>query len=158
MTLGDRIAVLRDGRLLQVAPPMQVYESPASVFVAGFVGSPAMSFVPCSLASDGTLEGAGLRLSLGDRPPARARAVLGVRPHDVAFVEVAGADAAARVDVIEPLGKELLVHVRIGEGEGTELRAAVSPETPVREGSTVGLRLRRDRLHLFDADSEERLG
>lgn len=165
MTLGDRIAVLREGRLLQIAPPMEVYRRPATSFVAGFVGSPAMNLVPCRVLPDGEetdVVGPLGKLRLGrlDRPPsADGGAVLGVRPHDVTIGATDGADCLARVDVVEPLGAELLVHLEVGEGtESMELRVAALPDAQIQEGDTVGLRLRRDRAHLFATDGGARLG
>ena len=165
MTLGDRIAVLRDGCLLQIAPPMEVYRRPATAFVAGFVGSPAMNLVPCRVRPDGDeteVEGPLGKLRLGKlakQAGQDGKAVLGVRPHDVTIGATEGADCVARADVVEPLGAALLVHLKAGEGsELVDLRVAAPPETEIKEGDTVGLTLRRDRTHLFDADSEQRLG
>lgn len=160
MTLGNRVAVMRDGSLQQVAPSMEVYLRPANVFVAGFVGSPAMNFF-----RDG-----------GPLPEHRGK-ILGVRPQDIEVVEPGSGDLKARVDVIEPLGSELLVHLRrdVGgvpdaaasapvaangsgeEEEDGEIRALVPPESGIAVDEAVGLRFRRDRLHLFDAGTERRV-
>jgi multiple sugar transport system ATP-binding protein len=160
MTLGDRIAVMNEGRLQQVAPPLEVYRRPANVFVAGFVGSPAMNFFRCTLetgedgapclACDGfALPLAGIAL---EREPAGRELLLGVRPQDLEVVAPEGADLTARVDVVEPLGSELLVHLaRPGAMRDRELVLVTSAEAELAEGMEVGLRLRRERLHLFDA-------
>jgi len=160
MTLGDRIAVMNEGRLQQVAPPLEVYRRPANVFVAGFVGSPAMNFFHCiletgdngapRLACDGfalPLEGIALA-----REPAGRELVLGIRPQDLELVALEDADLTARVDVVEPLGSELLVHLaRPGAVRDRELVLVTSAEAELMEGTEAGLRLRRERLHLFDA-------
>lgn len=205
MTLGQRVAVMRDGAFQQVAPPMEVYRRPANAFVGGFVGSPAMNFLACDYRTDD----AGARLvcgevplDLGDGEGARGRegpVLLGIRPHDVEPVEPAEADVRARVDVVEPLGSEVLLHLRVegmeeairaaaelaataesasrdgggegseagraagpeGPGEGAEaaaeFRAVVPPETGAAVDDRLGLRFRRDRLHLFDRPSGRRL-
>jgi multiple sugar transport system ATP-binding protein len=166
MTLGQRVAVMRDGEFQQVAPPMEVYTRPANAFVAGFVGSPAMNFLDCRLRRDGE----GARLECGDfavridgdraAGPDGGPLVLGVRPHDVALTEDGdAADALGTVDVVEPLGSELLLHIALeGLEEGAEeLRALVPPESAVRVDDVVRLHFRRDRLHLFDAENGERV-
>jgi len=160
MTLGDRIAVMNEGRLQQVAPPLEVYRRPANVFVAGFVGSPAMNFFRCTLegGDDGAprLAGDGFTLALDgvtlERGPAGRELLLGVRPQDLEVVAPEGADLTARVDVVEPLGSDLLVHLaRPGATRDRELVLVTSAEAELTEGTEVGLRLRRERLHLFDA-------
>ena len=163
MTLGDRVAVLDDGRLQQVASPAEVYRRPANVFVAGFIGSPAMNFFEGRLGVEGTSreftcpyfttvlrEGADLALPAGP-------AVLGVRPQDIRISEGAGADAKALVDVVELLGSELLVHLRFKGETDLNVRALFPESVTVSEGATVGLNFRRDRLHFFDAQLGDRL-
>jgi multiple sugar transport system ATP-binding protein len=150
LTLGGRVTVMRDGLVEQVGPPMEVYRRPATAFVAGFVGSPAMNLLEGE-ATDGRWHGPG-GLVL-DAPAAGPRRItLGVRPHDVALVAPAAGDADARVDVVEPRGSELLIHVRLGaEGTGPELRVVAPPEPLVPVDAVVGLRPAMERLHWFDA-------
>jgi multiple sugar transport system ATP-binding protein len=162
LTLGGRVAVMRDGNVEQVAPPMDVYRRPASLFVAGFVGSPAMNLLPGDVRADGAWAGPGglvLPLTLprgGAGLPARA--TLGVRPHDVAIIPPGAGDTDARVDVVEPRGSELLVHLRLGaDGEAGELRVVAPPEQEVAVDTLVGVRLDRDRLHWFDGPTGRRL-
>jgi ABC-type sugar transport system ATPase subunit len=148
MTLGDRVAVMRGGRIEQLGPPLEVYGRPASVFVAGFVGSPAMNLVPAT-GGDG-VRGAGFRLDIATGPGA---IVVGFRPHDVELVAPGAGDLDGTVDLVESLGRELLVQVAIEAGV---VRVLAPAEAPVRDRDVVGLRLRRDRLHLFDAATERR--
>jgi multiple sugar transport system ATP-binding protein len=163
MTLGDRIAVLHEGRLQQCAPPLEVYRRPANAFVAGFVGSPSMNFVDGELRREGgelRVECAGLRLAIDPQPAldgaAERRSVrLGIRPQDAVVVATDQADLIARVDVLEPLGSEVLAHLELDGGR--EFCLVAPPETDLREGAPVGVRLRRDRLHLFEAESGARL-
>jgi ABC-type sugar transport system ATPase subunit len=161
MTLGDRVAVMRHGVLEQAAPPMELYRQPATQFVAGFIGSPAMNFFPCRLerGADGTrLSGAGWRLVTGPglaRTPAEL--VLGVRPHDMELVAPEAADLTGRVGVVERLGHEALLHVDTANGAEEPLRVVGPGDVAVREGETVGLRFGRDRLHLFEPGSGRRL-
>ncbi|HYF40490.1 MAG TPA: sn-glycerol-3-phosphate ABC transporter ATP-binding protein UgpC [Gemmatimonadales bacterium] len=144
MTLGSRVAVMRDGLLQQVAPPMEMYRRPANRFVAEFVGSPAMNFLP-----DETLNATD---------PGTRNRTLGVRPHDVTLVPPGSGNLDALVDVVEPRGSELLVYLRLGSnGGGPEIRAIVPPETIVEADKVVGVRLDPARLHWFDQDSGKRL-
>ncbi len=135
MTLGSRVAVLLDGALQQVAPPMELYRRPANRFVAGFLGSPEMNFLPDPS---------------GD--------VLGVRPHDVAIVPRGTGDFEAWVDVVEPLGSELVVYLRLGaDRAGPELRAVTPPEPSIEPETLVGVRLEPTRLHRFERESGRRI-
>jgi len=168
MTLGQRVAVLRDGVLQQVAPPMEIYGRPANRFVAGFVGSPEMNFFEGELRADGgrtRVAAPGFALEVdSDRLPAETavdgRVVVAVRPQDVRLVDPDGAaeppDLTTTVEVVEPLGSELLLHLARPDGRG-EIRAVVPAERAVRVDDRVGVRFRRDRLHLFDAGDGRRL-
>ena len=145
MTLGWRVAVMRDGLLQQVAPPMELYRQPANRFVAEFVGSPGMNFLPGDAVSRIAQPGTGK--------------TLGVRPHDLAIVAPGAGDADAWVDVVEPRGSELLVYLRMGaKGDGGELRVVAPPEPAIEEERVVGIRFDRGRLHWFDTASGSRTG
>ena len=163
MTLGNRVAVMSEGIFQQVAPPMELYRRPVNEFVAGFVGSPAMNFFDCELGIEAALwrlTNDSLRLSLdgaGWREPA-GRVTLGIRPHDIELVAPEQGDARARVDVVEPLGSEVLVHLELpSKAEAPFVRAILSPEREINEGDEVGLHFPPERVHLFDATSGKRL-
>ncbi len=137
MTLGQRIAVLRDGAIEQVAAPRDVYLRPASVFVAQFVGSPPMNLFP--------LDAAALRERFAP-PPAAASA--GVRPHDVQVVPP-GAGMDATIDVVELTGPAQHLHLRAA----AQRVLAVAPPTPLRQpGERVGIDFDMRRVHFFDRD------
>jgi multiple sugar transport system ATP-binding protein len=162
LTLGSRVTVMRDGRVEQVGPPMEVYRRPASIFVGGFVGSPAMNFLE-GQASAGRWSGpAGMSVAWGEAaaaPAAPAAVTLGVRPYDIAVAGADEGDMPALVDVVEPRGNEALVHVRLGrEGTGPEVRIVTPPEPLPRVETVVGLRLDRERLHWFDTGTGRRIG
>lgn len=169
MTLGDRIAVLDGGKLQQCAPPREVYLRPGNAFVAGFVGNPAMNFVIGELGQDAgklRLKGPGMSFhvepsgALVTGPETRA-VQLGIRPQDLEVVATADADFSAKVDVIELLGAEVLAHLDSANGgtpsAATGLRLVTSADKGLKEGETIGLRLRRDRLHLFAREGGARL-
>jgi multiple sugar transport system ATP-binding protein len=164
MTMGQRIAVMRDGRLQQVGTPLEVYRRPANLFVAGFVGSPPMNLLPVRGGGDGTvLTGAGFELPV----PRAARQALGgqdgrelvagIRPEGLAEVASGtsgGARLRAEVALAEPLGSEVVVHARHGE---QTVIARLGPESVPALGSSIELALDPEALHLFDAASQARL-
>jgi multiple sugar transport system ATP-binding protein len=163
MTLGDRVVVMKDGLVQQVGDPLTVYSKPRNRFVAGFIGSPAMNFLECSVTGNGELavETPGLRVSV---PPAQKGALeryrgkqvtLGVRPEDIR--EATPSDPQnyrvnAVVEVVEPLGNEILLDVKIGQ---YAVVARVPPTSRVRLHEQVGLALNQERLHFFDAQTEQ---
>jgi multiple sugar transport system ATP-binding protein len=139
MTMGDRIAVMRDGLLQQIGTPEELYTSPQNVFVAGFIGSPAMNLVPSEVVDAGGGRIAGFRPEHVDVGPGRGDAL----------------SFPATVEVVEYLGDEQLVHVT---RKDTALQAKVPVEERVRPGEEVTLSVPRDKLHLFDPETEERVG
>ena len=158
MTLGTRVAVMRDGALEQVAPPTEVYRRPANRFVAEFVGCPAMNLLPCVRDPQGALL-AGTSWSVAaprDFGMAAGRLTLGIRPQDITLVGPAEGDAAGRVELIEPLGGTALAHLRVDGLPDQLVRVLVPDDADVAPGTRVGLRPRRDRLHFFDASSGRR--
>ncbi len=171
MTLGDRVVVMKSGQFQQVGSPLDLYERPATIFVAGFIGSPRINFLPGNVqVRDGhtVLEILGTRIEAprsaakGETgaPPPGAAIVAGVRPEDLEIVAAAAADIQAHVDVVEPLGRETIVHAIAGGTAGApkvELRIVTSGAAHFQVGQTIGLRLRRERLHVFDAATERRI-
>ncbi len=158
MTLGDRIAVMRDGRIEQIGEPLDVYRMPRNAFVAAFVGAPAINLIPCERLEEGGrtwLRGAGLRLLAPSRLPETHAVTLGIRPENLTLTTVDGADLVGRVEVVEPLGNATLLHVELGEDEDLRVLAAGFPRE--RTGEEVGLCLDRDALHFFDSESGLRL-
>jgi multiple sugar transport system ATP-binding protein len=146
MTLGSRVAVMRDGFFQQVAPPMELYRRPANRFVAGFVGSPAMNFLPGEIMA-------------GMSPTPRSEMTLGVRPHDITIVGKGAGDLDAWVDVVEPRGSELLIYLRLGaDHDGPELRVVAPPEPAIEPERVVGVKFDRARLHWFDSKAGQRVG
>jgi multiple sugar transport system ATP-binding protein len=164
MTLGDRIVVMNAGRVQQVDTPLALYDRPANRFVAGFIGSPAMNFVPGTIEAEGSgrafvATDGSLRMALaGNSLPAGRAVVMGVRPEDIAVVPNGEADRsaviAARIDLVEPLGNETFVHTTVGSH--TITARSTARELP-EVGATVELRFDQAKLHWFDPDSGERL-
>jgi len=151
MTMGHRVAVLRDGDLQQVDPPSKLYHEPANLFVAGFIGSPAMNLLPVSVDHSVKLAGADIRIGGLD---GGGRGTLGFRPETV----IIGADGpiAARIRLVEDLGSEVFVHLVIEhEGEERRLVAKVDPPFSGKVDDNVRLTL-RGTVHLFDAAEARR--
>jgi multiple sugar transport system ATP-binding protein len=144
MTLADRIAVMRAGKLLQLATAREVYERPATSFVAAFLGSPRVNLWPARHETD-AIVAAPFRLPR-PRGALPTRIVIGVRPEHIAL-----GDAGERGEVlaVEPLGAETHVVVRV---DGCELRARVSGFDTLRRGDTVGVKIDPSRVMVFDAD------
>jgi multiple sugar transport system ATP-binding protein len=153
MTLGGRIAVLRDGAVEQIGAPLEVYQQPANLFVATFVGSPRMNLLDVTVASrDGgppMICGSGFSL---DAPAhgsvVGARLVLGIRPRDVSFVAADDADAIAEITLVEPIGHEAIVRARLA-ANGPDLTIVAPIDRAPRPFESVSVRFRRDRLYLF---------
>jgi multiple sugar transport system ATP-binding protein len=165
MTMGHRIAVMNAGRLQQLGTPLEVYDRPANLFVASFIGTPPMNLVPAVLAKNGTeIAASGFALSV-PTPFTGARdgrkVVLGIRPENLReSLEPAGSAGAASgisgiVEFVEPLGHEVIVHARVGEDL---LVAKLEPRRAPAMGDPIALQIGLAALHLFDAESGERLG
>jgi multiple sugar transport system ATP-binding protein len=146
MTMGHRVAVLRDGNLQQVDAPGTLYHDPANVFVAGFIGSPAMNMLPVSV--DHSIKVAGAEIRIG-RPVGDGPTTIGFRPETV----IIGDDGPipARIRVVEDLGSELFVHLVI-DHEGEERRIVAKTDPPFNGKPEDNVRLTlRGNVHLFDA-------
>jgi multiple sugar transport system ATP-binding protein len=163
MTLADRVVVMNQGRIEQVGPPNELYHAPRTRFVAGFIGSPAMNFIPCRLESAG---GDDLAIRLADDlllPVPKGRAaryrphvgkenlLLGLRPeHIVEARDHQGPGFApfrAQLDVTEPMGMETLVYFNIN---GSQVCGRVSPNSGARENSAMQMAAELDAMHLID--------
>ncbi len=156
MTMGHRIAVMKDGTLQQVGTPLEVYERPMNVFVAQFIGTPPMNFLSGTISSDGArVEGAGFRLPIPPQLKAVAgkKLVVGVRPEHLQATG-SGPSLSVQVEILEPLGDQLVVH---GTLEDTPLVFKVDPHRPMKIGERVEVFVAVERLHLFDASTEQRL-
>ncbi len=164
MTLGQRIVVLDGGVIQQIDTPMALYQKPANLFVAGFLGSPAMNLLRGTLCRrDGwQLATAHGDVALGEALPDPAwshwrdrEVVLGVRPEDLQPQAGGVAALTARLEVLEPVGNEVFLNLRFGT---QALVSRVAPQALPEPGDGVPLGLAAAHLHLFDAGSGERVG
>jgi multiple sugar transport system ATP-binding protein len=156
LSLGDRVAVLRAGRIAQLGPPLEVYDAPADQFVGGFLGAPPMNFLPARLErGDGRI---GLRI--GDQLMAAPaglggyggdRVTVGVRAENIEVFEAEGPDRlAARVEVVEPTGSAILLTVDLA---GQAVKVQTPPTMRISPGSRVWLAVEPGRLRCYDPDS-----
>jgi len=163
MTLGTRVAVMRDGAIEQTAPPLEVFRRPANMFVARFVGSPAMNLWACTCSRVGerlriVSPALSIELERGNvAVPDVAEISLGVRPHDIELVSSDESDGAGRVEIVEPLGAVTVIHLRVDALAEDFVRLVVPVDTSVEVGDRVPFRVRRDRLHMFDARTGRRV-
>jgi len=152
MTMADKIVVMHDGLVEQVGAPLELYDRPANRFVAGFIGSPAMNFLP-GRASGGriAISGANYSVAAGAGLQEDREVVLGIRPE---HLEIAADGFEAEVVVIEPTGSETQLFARLG---GQEIAAVFRERHEFVPGQRIRLRPRADCLHLFDPSSGQRI-
>jgi multiple sugar transport system ATP-binding protein len=187
MTLGDRIVIMRGGVVQQIGPPQELYEHPRNLFVAGFIGSPSMNFLP------GRVDGAtvettigtipltdALRRALAARPESPVDVIIGIRPEqfeDARLVQRSGVTFTGTVDILESMGSEKFAYFTLESGAvesehlaeiardsgteelggGTQLVAALDPKTTAREGATIELSFDPAAIHLFEPASGDNL-
>jgi ABC-type sugar transport system ATPase subunit len=163
LTMADRIAVMRQGKVEQVASPHDLFSRPTNLFVASFIGTPQMNLIPATLIEAGTRDAGGLltaRFSvLGETISARvngavadlgksSKVTLGIRPRSFEFVDAGVVDALhATVDIVEPMGAETLAHLI---EQGADLRCVVPSAVAPAAGDRVAVRCKPGQLHVFD--------
>ena len=156
MTMGDRIAVMNDGKLQQFATPLECYHTPENLFVASFIGSPSMNFIDVEVNGN-TLTADGFSYSLSDAVresvPDAARFTLGFRPEDVELTDERP-DLEVDVTVVEPRGDVTYVSGTVG---GYSVTLTLTGDDWVEEGSRIGVRVPEHVLYLFDAENGDRV-
>ncbi|TVT94266.1 ABC transporter ATP-binding protein, partial [Haloferax volcanii] len=174
MTMSDRIAVIDSGQLQQIDPPLVCYNEPANLFVAGFIGSPSMNFLDGEVAADGfsstNIDVEFDPADLGVEPGTDV--TMGIRPEDVYLVDEESlvSNPSHRIDavtdVLEPMGDEIFVYLKLSESAETDLEdtsgvandqllMSVAPDTDIAEDEDVTVVLDRSRVHLFDTATGE---
>ncbi len=161
MTLADKIVVLRAGRIEQVGAPLELYHAPANKFVAGFIGSPAMNFIPvtvASVAANGVTVtlGSGHSLLVPRRPKgtlaANASVTLGIRPEHLSLTAQGGVEIKLNVQAVERLGSQTFLYGTLGDGTWVTLEAP--GETALAVGSQVSAWIDPAATHLFDSNEQ----
>ncbi len=160
MTLADRLVVMNAGIAEHIDTPMNVYQHPASVFVAGFIGSPAMNILAARVGADGTgIEAEGFRLALPGQklPPAGTPLLFGIRPEHVSVTEESSADAALTVRAVETLGADALAHGRLtADGKGSDFVIRLPGMASVQPDDRLPVAFDRKALHFFDGETKKR--
>jgi multiple sugar transport system ATP-binding protein len=156
MTMADKIVVMKDGRVEQIGKPLELYDHPANVFVAGFIGSPAMNFLKGRIESkDGRpifMSDAGSTLPLSEvRAQSGQPVIYGIRPE---HIEIGAGGLPARISVLEPTGSETQIFAKIGEDT---IDAIVKDRIAAGPGEEVAFRIDPRRAHLFDRQTSARL-
>lgn len=165
MTMGERMAIMRDGVLQQCDRPELVYAHPANKFVAGFIGSPPMNFLEASIIG-GKIDAGAFVLPIIGNDAAKAyegkKVVLGIRPEEIYDKSVPSNMTAshdntikATVDVMEPLGHEYVAYLKVGD---IKLVASIDKETKLKPLTEAEFCINLERLHIFDADTEQAVG
>ncbi len=167
MTLGHRVAVMKDGLVQQYNAPQTIYDHPANMFVAGFIGSPAMNFLDATIVQeDGSLyvQGKGFKLAIPEekvtdevKAYVGKEVVMGIRPEDVRTPEMMHEPREemqfpGRVRVREPLGDEQIVYA---DCAGDDVVAKLDPHLPIEHGQNITLEAVTERMHLFDKENED---
>ena len=175
MTLGTRVAVMRHGAIEQLATPLEIFRRPANVFVAGFIGAPAMNLIegtlswggrgrriesPAFAIADTGTNGASAEASdaddaSGTEAPRGVR--IGIRPHDIDLTRPDAGHGTGCVEVLEPMGATTVVHLRVDGMTNQFLRVVVAPDASVGLDERVGFRINAERVHLFDERTGLRL-
>lgn len=158
MTMADRVAVMKDGRLQAYCPPNELYDRPPTLFIAGFVGNPPMNFIEVEVVQRDSIyhaQRAGFDLPLlverGRQAAGRGPVILGIRPEDVTIAEDG---IAGEIYVVEPLGRDDLIDVRIGD---VHVHVLADPTLNLRLGDRVALRFNTQKIQLFDPKTEQSL-
>ena len=165
MTMGQRMAIMRDGLLQQCDEPEKVYAYPANKFVASFIGSPPMNFIDSTIVQSGTktwVDTGEFKLPLAPEHPAASmvgkKVIMGIRPEEIFDSNLPSNvtpneenTIMAKVDVLEPLGHEYVAYLSVGK---LSIIATIDNETRLKEAQTSKFTINLDRLHLFDAETE----
>jgi multiple sugar transport system ATP-binding protein len=161
MTLADRIAIMKEGKIMQLASPNEIYNRPKNLYVADFIGSPSMNFLSGKIKSKKFVVG-DLKIPLDtyqfeDGPPADKPAIIGLRPEHLSTgdnLASARVRTKVKVELVEPMGSDTLIYSQI---ENTPVHIRMEGQTQVKMGDVVEVGISPERASLFDQTTEERL-
>jgi len=161
MTMGDRIAVMNAGQIQQIASPLDLYNYPANRFVAEFIGSPPMNFLPIQVKAPLLITHSQFRLTLPEgwvevlRPYDGQPLTLGIRPEHFSISAAAPKNLPVQVELVEALGSETYLMVSLIDPENPPviLQVRIEPDRPVQIGETLWLAIATDKVHLFDSQT-----
>ncbi|MGL4376770.1 MAG: ABC transporter ATP-binding protein, partial [Microcoleaceae cyanobacterium] len=159
MTMGDRIAIMNQGQIQQVAKPLELYHYPANRFVAEFIGSPPMNFIPVKLTSSLSIIHPQFRITLPDMWAEslsyyeEKSLILGIRPEDLIMSPPATKNLPVQVEMIEALGHETLLSVSLVDNYSQKIQVRISPDRAVKIGDKIWLAIALDKVHFFEPDT-----
>jgi multiple sugar transport system ATP-binding protein len=159
MTMGDRIAVMNQGEILQVAPPLEIYHYPANRFVAEFIGSPPMNFLEVEVKNSRLITHAEFRLTLPEEWEKilqfylDQKVILGIRPEHLNLSPPALKNLEVEVDLVEALGNDTYLSVHLVNDPNTTLQARIAPDQKVKIGDIIWLSMTLDQVFLFEKDT-----
>ncbi|MBL3683190.1 ABC transporter ATP-binding protein [Leucobacter aridicollis] len=156
LTMGDRIAVLKDGLLQQVGTPSELYETPVNVFVAGFIGSPAMNLFPTTLTAEGAVFGS-LTVPVPAGGATSNAVTVGIRPEDLVLAAPGQDGLTVQIDLVEELGADGYLYGHTTGGDGAQIVARVDGRNHPQAGETVTLVPNPAHLHVFDTATGNRI-
>jgi multiple sugar transport system ATP-binding protein len=160
MTMGDRIAIMNAGQLQQVAKPLELYNKPANLFVAEFIGSPPMNFLPVQFTAPLLISHPQFRFTLPDIWAKNLQKydgrglILGIRPEHLSINPPATKNLSVQVEIVEALGHETYLRVCLTDDPAVRMQVRVPPERSIRVGEELWLAIAHDKIHLFDPDTE----
>lgn len=158
MTMGDRIAVMNNGQIQQIAPPLEIYEQPANRFVAGFIGSPPMNFLPVELVYPLKIVHKHLEINLPEiwtTPLQSSQAkslILGIRPQHLFLATESSSNLQITVDLVEALGSETYISAHLAADPNAMLTVSLPPDKPIAIGDNLWLGIDINKIHLFSVD------
>jgi multiple sugar transport system ATP-binding protein len=160
MTMGDRIAIMNVGQLQQVAQPLELYNKPANLFVAEFIGSPPMNFLSVQFTAPLLIYHPQFRFTLPDIWAKSLQQydgrglILGIRPEHLTIHPPATKNLSVQVEIVEALGHETYLRVCLTDAPAVRMQVRVPPERSIRVGEELWLAIAHDKIHLFDPDTE----
>ncbi|WP_445304577.1 ATP-binding cassette domain-containing protein [Microcoleus sp. S13C4] len=160
MTMGDRIAIMNRGQLQQVAQPLELYNKPANLFVAEFIGSPPMNFLSVQFSAPLLISHPQFRFTLPDIWAKSLQQydgrglILGIRPEHLSINPPATKNLSVQVEIVEALGHETYLGVGLTDAPAVRMQVRVPPERSIRVGEELWLAIAHDKIHLFDPDTE----
>ncbi|MEG3927482.1 ATP-binding cassette domain-containing protein [Microcoleus sp. T3_D1] len=160
MTMGDRIAIMKVGQIQQVAQPLELYNKPANLFVAEFIGSPPMNFLSVQFTAPLLISHPQFRFTLPDIWAKSLQQydgrglILGIRPEHLSINPPATKNLSVQVEIVEALGHETYLGVCLTDAPAVRMQVRVPPERSIRVGEELWLAIAHDKIHLFDPDTE----
>ena len=158
MTMGDRIAVMNNGRIQQIATPLEIYNHPVNRFVAEFIGSPPMNFLPVELVNPAKLKHNYFELDLPDKLKASLQSykvkslILGIRPQHLYLAQESKSSMQIEVDLVEALGNETYISAHLVSDASQTLTVSLPPDKSMAIGDVVWLAVDPNKIHLFTVD------